>query len=143
MPQPIYCDWTMEDGTKDPRFADVMVTNLNNGDTDAYCNEHYLAFMQTVVEQVAAAAGGENPAAVPAPGADLVASEAEAAATAADVEARLGDPPGSAGSSGGAEAPAALPGTAPVGPLDSPSAPETSEVAPEPTPEPVGAPGAS
>jgi hypothetical protein len=141
MPQPIYCDWTVEDGTKHASYADVMVTNLNNGDTDAYCNEHYLAFMQTVVEQVAAAAAGGPAAAVPAPGADLVESEAEAAATAADVERRLADPTPSGTSSDVGAVPAALPGTAPVGPLDGPGAPGTQEVAAAPTPETVGAPG--
>lgn len=46
MAQPIHCDWT---GHLDA-LADVMVTNMANGDTSAWCFPHYVEVCRATVE---------------------------------------------------------------------------------------------
>lgn len=115
MGQPIHCDYAGE-----PHLADVMITRIANGETLAWCDEHYVEVCRAIAEAV----DGQERA------------QADAAALAALGAAPAGDgPPTSPGSSDAGDPPAVPPTAPDSGPpkrvRHSGASPSTGE-APEP-----------
>lgn len=137
MAQPIHCD-----DTANPQHpADVMVSQLANGDTTAWCFTHYVdvcrAVIATVEETVAEAAATDQDAL----------ARLEAVSAPADQET----PPGELPASGEASVDSPFPGDpwpGEAGPepvqegLGATETGEEAEGAPESTSGPSGAPGA-
>ena len=115
MGQPITCDYQ----GADPHLADTLVSRIENGETMAWCDAHYIAVCRAIVEAV---------------------EQAEADATDADALARLGDvesadPPTSATSSDAAD-PQAEPPTNGAGGPEGPEVDAGTTGSPDGAPEP-------
>lgn len=138
MAQPIHCDFT---GCGE--LADVMVSRTANGETLAWCDDHYLVMCEAIAAQVAQLRAGVEPELtgnmVVDDAIDHLATEAADTAVAArlDFEPRAPDHfPTSDDWSAADEAPPEPP-TKPAGGR------KNGGVATETTPEPIDAPGAN